>query len=344
MATRSRRTKRTGRSAHSLQSGVDGRKIEGIGIETGGNPIHVLLVLLVVRVPDRFEDHRIHVSTPDVLGWARPLAFETHRELEHQIQRAHRLDDHLVAPVVPEVVLVFESRPLSHHFGQPHRLVVDVGHLELRVGDPIANTVNLEAVQVIVLPAHRRLEDRVQFRHGDASGNKEASPDHRDVILQRDAQLEGGLADARAHPCRLRDHAQDLRWGHFRWTRWGQFELTFPHSRCRLRAGTFEARPAVARVTTGWRWRAALQSRCDRHALAVPTPAPLRDPGVSIGPQRQLTVVLVTSPSTWIPDVESWSSSTNWSSPFGTPSMSSWRACHSAPGHAGCPWPRTLVH
>ena len=151
-------------------------------------------MLLVVGVSDGLEELAIAAGAPAVLGWTGALTVDTDAKLQDQRDRFYRLDDDLVAPRVPEVVLIEEPVPARDQVGESHGLFVDVVVLPFRVGHAIALPVDLEKVQVVVLPPHCRLEDRVQFGQLDLSGHQQPTPDRGGVVHQRNTQLDDGLA------------------------------------------------------------------------------------------------------------------------------------------------------
>jgi len=98
-----------------------------------------------------------------------------------------------VAPRVPEFVFVVESTPHTYDVSDHHVLLTDlVNFVDLVVGvcGTVAQAIDLEAVQVTIVPAHRHLEDRVKFRQLDAPGHEKSAPDCRSVTCQADPQLE----------------------------------------------------------------------------------------------------------------------------------------------------------
>ena len=62
------------------------------------------------------------------------------------------------------------------------------------MGLPIAELADLEDVQVVVLPPHCRLEDRMKLGKLDLAGHQQSPPDCWCVLHERDAQLDNGLA------------------------------------------------------------------------------------------------------------------------------------------------------
>ncbi len=107
-----------------------------------------------------------------------------------------------MVPRVAEVVDVVEnSADLVHGPGQPDLALVPLGGAEWggRAGPrwAVADPVDLESVQVVVLLPHRHLDDVVQLREGEPARHVQPPPDRRVEVLQGHPQLIDDRAERR---------------------------------------------------------------------------------------------------------------------------------------------------
>jgi hypothetical protein len=94
-------------------------RVEPLGVERGSPPLHHLIVFRVERVPQRLQIFHVAGGTSDILRRAGPLPRQA-GNLRHVRASNDSFDDHVVLPVVTEIVLVTENIPLdAEEFSQP---------------------------------------------------------------------------------------------------------------------------------------------------------------------------------------------------------------------------------
>src|SRR5262245_23133947 len=146
------------------------RRVERLRVETPADPAQHVLVLLVVLVPDSLQELLVAPGAAHVLGRAGPCAFEADRITLAPLGTQAALEEDLVPPAIPEVVLVLEPEALAafreHGADLRGRGVAVVELHEVLVqqqGVAVVLAPDLEVVQVGVRPAHRRLDVFVQL-------------------------------------------------------------------------------------------------------------------------------------------------------------------------------------
>jgi len=120
-----------------------------------------------------------------VLGWPGTAPTGAHRVGTARLDSEDLLDADVVVPVVGEVVVVDE--PLG-----PPQPESAQGDLAVLVEAFVLVPVNLEAMEVIVLPGEGDLQDGVQLGQGGIGANQETAPDERADPSQHHAQLVDG--------------------------------------------------------------------------------------------------------------------------------------------------------
>jgi len=94
-----------------MQPTVDPGRIEPLGVERGATPFHHSLVVRMGRIPQGFQIVHVSGGTADILRRAGPLPLQTqgvcHIHAGHDL-----LEDKVMFPTGPEVVLVSEHIPL----------------------------------------------------------------------------------------------------------------------------------------------------------------------------------------------------------------------------------------
>src|SRR5487761_1552754 len=88
------------------QRSVDRVDFEGFGIERPSEPFPHLLVFWVAGVADRLKQVLVSRWTAAVLGWAGTAAADTAGIAGVGVRGADVLDNDLVLPAVPKVVLI----------------------------------------------------------------------------------------------------------------------------------------------------------------------------------------------------------------------------------------------
>src|SRR5262245_51044634 len=81
-------------------------RIERFGVEPPADPTQHVLVLLVAVVPDGLKKLLVAPGAANVLRWAGPCAFEADRIALPPLGPQAALEQDLVPPAIPEVVLV----------------------------------------------------------------------------------------------------------------------------------------------------------------------------------------------------------------------------------------------
>ena len=161
------------------QPTVNTCKVEPLGFERGAPPHHHFSVVRMGRIPQGFQIVHVSGRTADILRRAGPLPLLAHGA-RHLRADHDSLEDKVMLPTVPEVVLVSEHIPfIAEKFAQAPAPFVS--HLRGLVG--IGNSVLLlsepEEVEMTVFPPHDLLDHSMEAREGDRAGDQEASPDRR---------------------------------------------------------------------------------------------------------------------------------------------------------------------
>ena len=132
-------------------------------------PAHHRLVLLVERVPARFEKLHEAGDAPDILGRAPSLASDEYRVVDVALPVPHLFDEEVVAPVVAEVVDVeklLDAAVDDRLQPDARRLVEPFIRTTVVLGLAIAPVPDLELEQVRVRPVERELDEVVERGHG----------------------------------------------------------------------------------------------------------------------------------------------------------------------------------
>jgi hypothetical protein len=148
-----------------LENAVRGAQVEDLGIVSRGQPIQHLAELRVGRILERLQDVGVPRYAPAILGRPRSSAIQAERIDDVGIRRLDPFQDHLVEPVVPEVVEVFgavaDPEAESRQLGSP-----GVGALRFRVRLLVALPGDVEGIEVRVGPAREVLQDAMKHWTG----------------------------------------------------------------------------------------------------------------------------------------------------------------------------------
>ncbi len=183
-----------GTARQAREVAPDRVEIDVLGIEVVAGPFAQLGIFLVARVRQHLEQSQIAIDAAAILRRAGPLARDQRRVGLLRVERLDLLDDDLVLPIVAEVVDVAEALDAPLDQRAELDVAVVVGGLVARpgivVGLTIAAVADLELMQVVVLPAHRRLDDPVQHVQAAVGGDADPTPDGRPQAAQRDLEDE----------------------------------------------------------------------------------------------------------------------------------------------------------
>src|SRR4051812_43469334 len=87
--------------------------VKGLGIELSADPPHELLVLVVTRVGEDLQELLVARDPAHVFGRAGSLSFQTQRVTLTRLNPQAALEEYLMPPGIPEVVLVLEAEPFA---------------------------------------------------------------------------------------------------------------------------------------------------------------------------------------------------------------------------------------
>jgi hypothetical protein len=144
----------------------------------------------MVRIADRGEEAGVAERAADVFRRAGPLAAHARGVPLVRLGAEDVLDDDLVLPPVAEVVGVQKPATLRTHRVQPHVELVAQGQLTVRVGLAVLHALDVEGMQVAILPTHRELDDAVQPVERVSTRHEDSPPHRRHDVRQRHLQLK----------------------------------------------------------------------------------------------------------------------------------------------------------
>src|SRR4051794_425714 len=171
-----------------LEQLVHSGEVESCGVELPADPLEHLVVLGVRRVGQDLEEVLVAGDAAAVLGRTGARTVDAVRG--PRTDRGEPLPDpDVVVPAVAEVVRV---APLAGYRGRvpdgEGRLVAELAREVLDVA--VEDAAHVEQVQVVVLPAHRRLQHRVQLAQGQRGGDDEPPPDRGLGVPQDHGELD----------------------------------------------------------------------------------------------------------------------------------------------------------
>ena len=159
-------------------------------------PAFGLTVFWVVRVTDHFEEMLIAPNPADILGRPSSSAAQAARGLGRDILRHQVLKLHHVAPIASEVVGIDEADAvIPAEVSEPNFGLIEHAGVHLacqliaRLRITIAETTDLEGVQVVVPPVEGGLQNEVEATQIPVDRDYEPPPDHRLDVEQLHVQL-----------------------------------------------------------------------------------------------------------------------------------------------------------
>ena len=177
-------------------------RVERFGVEGTTDPFQQVLVLLVVRVLDGFDEIRIAPNAAAIFRRAGSLTFDAKGVLLPRLLFRAAFDQNLVIPGIAEVVFVKEPEfpgswrdDVAQARGRRILVAELVEIVTDQYGVAVKLLADLEVVQVRVFPSHRRLDMFVQLVKS-AVLDLDAPPDRRLRLPERDLELiqeVGGL-------------------------------------------------------------------------------------------------------------------------------------------------------
>ena len=173
-----------------LETHPDPPFVDVVRLKAPAVPAHHRLVLLVERVPARFEKLHEAGDTSHVFGRTPPLASDTYRVVDVALPVPHLLDEEVVAPVVAEVVDVEKLHDVAVDDRlQPdaRRLVEPFIRIPVVLGLAIAPVPDLELEQVRVRPEEREPDEIVEGEQGRRERHVDPAPDRGLDLLKFDS-------------------------------------------------------------------------------------------------------------------------------------------------------------
>src|ERR1041385_7564534 len=168
------------RPPHPLQNVIDSRHIEFLCLKRTTTPGSIMFKFLMPRLEDHLQEFLIATWTSNVFGRTTTLAGNANRAGPRAVRRKNLLQDHLVLPVVAEVVHVdrriaqglqdFANRHLA--FVYQFKITEFIG---LRVS-PIFSIL-LELMEMAISPADHGLNCIMEAAQEHRTGNLHAPPD-----------------------------------------------------------------------------------------------------------------------------------------------------------------------
>ncbi len=96
-----------------------------------------------------------------------------------------------MVPRVPKVAVTKALRHLAEGVGNGDRALVDLVEVEvLVIGEPIADSADAKAVEVVIVPTHRDLQDPMECIERRFARNHQSPSDRRPDPLERHPDLE----------------------------------------------------------------------------------------------------------------------------------------------------------
>ena len=171
-------------------------------------PGHHVNVFLVTRVSHDFKKVLKPRHAAHVLGRSRSSAVEAHCFLERPRHTLGTLDLDVVHPVVPEVIEIGEVIVHLQELVQAPLFRVEqfVIIIPVILGEAITLAIDLELVQVIVVPVEGPLDHGVQFRQRQRTRHQHATPNNWLNVAQVNPELKdaaGTKSWLANHPLRL---------------------------------------------------------------------------------------------------------------------------------------------
>ena len=188
--------------------------VDVLRVERSAIPLHHPGMLLVARIERGLEELHEPMGAADVLRRTAPGTGHECRVFHLFVAVADFFNDDVVPPVVPEVVHIEEAL----HAALDERLQTDRrGLVRLTLGEdvlirrhPVYPIPDHKLVQMIILPAERRLNDVVQRLQRRRERHIDAPPDLRLKIPELDADARHRLDHAH-RAGRGRPHGASLR-------------------------------------------------------------------------------------------------------------------------------------
>lgn len=168
-------------------------------------PEHVI-VLGVSWIGNGFEEIDIARWSADILGWTGVGASNTTRRAGIGLERKRLLHLDPMLPAVAEIVDIAEGFGIGQAHRQRDAFLRDhrLAHAPVRIGNAVAAASDLELVQVVVRPAHRRLDHVVQRGQRQGVRHHDPPPDGRLEPDQFNAQLKQARGTGAQHMDALR--------------------------------------------------------------------------------------------------------------------------------------------
>src|SRR5258705_5599369 len=166
-------------------------------------------MIFVSGIEDNLEKFLIAPRPTHIFGRAMALSGKTHRTIGSFFPLQYFLQDHVVAPVVTEVVNIEEriAFGLQQFVERGERVVEYVDVAELVVGEAVNGAVLLELVEVTVGPPHDNLEHLMKMTQTDICRNSTPPPNRRTDVAKCDLEPIRGwnkwLLSLALHACRI---------------------------------------------------------------------------------------------------------------------------------------------
>lgn len=103
---------------YEVSTEADLVSLERLGVEVPANPFEHFLVLGMTRIGDGSHELLVSPHTAAALRRTRSLSSDTRRVVHPAVSRKDLLDDHIVLPVIAEVVDVADRRARLCDFAQ----------------------------------------------------------------------------------------------------------------------------------------------------------------------------------------------------------------------------------
>lgn len=149
----------------------------------------------VCLVRHDFQEALVTGDTTDIFGRPGARSIDTGPVLWRDIKRHEFLDHDSVAPVITEVIDVIEHGSMREVAEANLTTIKDAGVVFIRIlrQEPdiaIAQSANLELVQMIVPPVEGRLNGKMQLPKVPARRQNKSTPDFRLDLIQRNVNLD----------------------------------------------------------------------------------------------------------------------------------------------------------
>ena len=180
---------------------MDASGIHVGGIEGSAVPFDAVVVVGMLGIGDGFEKLAEAGNAADILGRAAQRPVDEARVARGGIGGEQLLDLEPMLPAVAHVVDIDEALDAvggelveADAAGADRARDTEPFSAHARPGDGLP--ADVELVEVIVLPAHRRLDHGVQVLEGQRRGHLDPAPDRRLGVGEHDLQPNDGIAHA----------------------------------------------------------------------------------------------------------------------------------------------------